>query len=95
MNKILKILGISDKGGRLHELDGIRGIAVLMVFLYHVWTTSGGMQLSLFNKDVSFMLMWGHSGVDLFYILSGFLLFKPFCDRYYLNDGKIDIKNYF
>ncbi|MFT8348764.1 acyltransferase family protein [Clostridium saccharoperbutylacetonicum] len=94
MNKLYKVLGISNDG-RLKVLDGIRGIAVLMVFLYHTWGNGGGNKLEFFNRNFTFLVMWGHLGVNLFYVLSGFLLFKPFCEMYYTNSGKIDIKKYF
>lgn len=94
MNKLYKVLGISDDG-RLKVLDGIRGIAVLMVFLYHTWGNGGGNKIEFLNKDFTFLLMWGHLGVNLFYVLSGFLLFKPFCEMYYTNNGEVDIKKYF
>jgi peptidoglycan/LPS O-acetylase OafA/YrhL len=45
------------------QLDGIRAIAVLMVFVSHwvPWTSQAG-------------LPWGNFGVDLFFVLSGFLI---------------------
>jgi peptidoglycan/LPS O-acetylase OafA/YrhL len=57
------------------ELDTLRGIAVLMVVLYHglYW----GINLSLFppGKRQILTLMWtGRVGVDLFFVLSGFLI---------------------
>lgn len=94
MEKLYKILGVKS-ASRLGVLDGIRGIAVLMVFLYHIWGVSGTNKILFLNKDATFVLMWGHLGVNLFYVLSGFLLFKPFCEMYYTNRGEIDIKKYF
>lgn len=53
--------------GYIPELDGLRGIAILMVVLYHCadrldWLPGGG------------LLHWGWAGVDLFFVLSGFLI---------------------
>jgi peptidoglycan/LPS O-acetylase OafA/YrhL len=42
---------------RIPQLDGLRGLAVLLVFVYHAWHVP---------------LFW--SGVDLFFVLSGYLI---------------------
>ncbi len=59
----------------IRELDGIRGIAVLMVFFHHAafstlpytgWTGAAGWLFRLASG--------ANSGVDLFFVLSGFLI---------------------
>jgi peptidoglycan/LPS O-acetylase OafA/YrhL len=60
--------------GRIVELDGIRGMAVTLVILYHYFSavpqeTSAGV-LTYFQA--CFRIGW--SGVDLFFVLSGFLI---------------------
>jgi peptidoglycan/LPS O-acetylase OafA/YrhL len=59
----------------IRELDGLRGIAALMVFLYHVCGTT------IKAEDCPHSLLWlyrssslGAHGVDLFFVLSGFLI---------------------
>ena len=57
------------------ELDALRGIAVLMVVLYHglYW----GMDLDVFppvKRQVLTLAWTGRLGVDLFFVLSGFLI---------------------
>lgn len=59
--------------GRKPELDGIRGFAILLVMVFHYLSdpltqTSG----SFATMGKSLRLFW--SGVDLFFVLSGFLL---------------------
>src|SRR6266478_3335761 len=60
--------------GRIPELDGLRGLAILLVVLFHFITYSyhgpSHTALSYFTK--LFGLGW--SGVDLFFVLSGFLI---------------------
>jgi peptidoglycan/LPS O-acetylase OafA/YrhL len=47
----------------MHELDGLRAIAVLLVCWHH-WTP----------KRFHLGINWGSTGVDLFFVLSGFLI---------------------
>jgi peptidoglycan/LPS O-acetylase OafA/YrhL len=51
------------------ELDGVRGIAILLVLLFHFGQPPPGIP-----RFISFPLMLGWSGVDLFFVLSGFLI---------------------
>lgn len=51
------------------ELDGLRFIAFLAVFLHHVW------ELSPPRTQLLYAVWWsGTVGVDLFFVLSGFLI---------------------
>ncbi len=60
----------SDK--HLPALDGIRGLAVLIVVAYH---TGGGAQSSnLLIKSIGLLLKAGWGGVSLFFVLLGFLI---------------------
>lgn len=59
---------------RLPELDGVRGIAILLVFVWHYIAiqiqTAAGTPADYFRRSLG--LTW--SGVDLFFVLSGFLI---------------------
>ncbi|MGC1381258.1 MAG: acyltransferase [Candidatus Baltobacteraceae bacterium] len=66
--------------GELHEsrrlgvLDGLRGLAVLLVLWYHVWEISW-----LAPPDwLEFLPATGFVGVHLFFFLSGFVIAYPF-----------------
>lgn len=63
---------ISDKRLYVHSLDGLRGIAVLAVFLSHT-ALAGYRPAPFLYFDGT-----GKSGVFLFFILSSFLLTYPF-----------------
>jgi len=58
---------------RIPELDGLRGIAILSVVCIHYINgqgPTGGPITTLLQKFVAL----GWSGVDLFFVLSGFLI---------------------
>jgi peptidoglycan/LPS O-acetylase OafA/YrhL len=62
-------------GARIPELDGIRGIAILTVLFYHVFSCS------MFRRSwtgIPHFVMRatdnGAHGFDLFFVLSGFLI---------------------
>src|SRR6266436_7858410 len=61
-----------DLSGRVPELDGIRGIAIGMVLVGHFFMIVSRPGSLLAYALVPLRLMW--SGVDLFFVLSGFLI---------------------
>lgn len=65
---------VLDSKSHIRELDGIRGLAVLMVLIWHYGNCQGADQL--WRPIASLMRMTGlfWSGVDLFFVLSGFLI---------------------
>lgn len=58
---------------RLVELDALRGIAAILVMLFHYTTRYE----QLYGHEVapSVSLPWGHYGVNLFFMVSGFVIF--------------------
>ncbi len=60
---------------RLGVLDGLRGIAVLLVLWYHVWEISW---LPAPLPSLQFIPETGFAGVDLFFYISGFVIVYPF-----------------
>jgi peptidoglycan/LPS O-acetylase OafA/YrhL len=59
-------------GGHVPALDGVRGLAILLVLLYHfVGQTAATNRL---EAAVTWALGYGFLGVDLFFVLSGFLI---------------------
>ena len=65
-----RVAGASE---RVPELDGLRGLAILLVILCHyISNSSGGSSLPFAYFSRMFSLGW--SGVDLFFVLSGFLI---------------------
>jgi peptidoglycan/LPS O-acetylase OafA/YrhL len=60
--------------GRLHFIDFLRGVAILLVLMIH--TSQFYTQISNFGK-------YGHLGVQIFFILSGFVLPLSMKDNHY------------
>lgn len=69
-----------SKPTRVRELDGLRGIAILLVLLKHgginaeIFTNANHSSMSLPTHGVRFVFNTGWMGVDLFFVLSGFLI---------------------
>ena len=59
---------------RIQELDGLRGLAILLVLIEHYIRDASSVHLARWESwmCVPFRLAW--SGVDLFFVLSGFLI---------------------
>ncbi|RFC33462.1 MAG: Acyltransferase family protein [Candidatus Nitrotoga sp. SPKER] len=68
------------KPAKLPELTGIRGLAALWVWLYHSWFVAGSppVYLTSIGLKLTPFFSIGWIGVDLFFVLSGFVLVWPF-----------------
>lgn len=56
------------------ELDGLRGLAILLVIICHYVASAGHGSLGFWPSRMLDALAAGWSGVDLFFVLSGFLI---------------------
>jgi peptidoglycan/LPS O-acetylase OafA/YrhL len=62
--------------GRIPELDGLRGIAIAMVMAFHA-----AVYLYVGWRPLANVFEFGWSGVDLFFVLSGFLIGRILIDE--------------
>jgi len=72
-----RLPGDTALASRVRPLDGIRGIAISMVVLFHVWEMTW---LDMSVGPVSFNPVGtsGFLGVEIFFFLSGFVIFDPY-----------------
>lgn len=60
--------------GRIPELDGLRGIAVFSVVCFHYLAVQGEVGAGTLTSYLQRLTIMGGTGVDLFFVLSGFLI---------------------
>ena len=70
---------ITSKKNYIKQIDGLRGISILSVILYH------------FFPEV---FIGGFIGVDIFFVISGFVISKILIEEYYFTKT-ISIKNFY
>jgi peptidoglycan/LPS O-acetylase OafA/YrhL len=68
--------GIRPGSAYIYELECVRGLAILLVFLFHAYGISVGNKSPEPSLLMSFIVS-GSTGVTLFFVLSGFLLSQP------------------
>ena len=97
---VLRRLSRETSSGRfIPEIDGLRFIAISMVVLYHL---NG----YLIAKSTSYehgarpdwsglIAMQGLHGVELFFVISGFILALPFAAHYLARDQTVSLRKYY
>jgi peptidoglycan/LPS O-acetylase OafA/YrhL len=63
-----------ESSRRIPELDGIRGIAILLILVYHYFNNLILPNASALNNLLTRLTATTWTGVDLFFVLSGFLI---------------------
>lgn len=96
MTFISKIEHSNSSGLRnLNAIDGFRGLAILLVVIGHFWVFSDGgtdTPVKIGNYDITNLFLLAGHGVQMFFVMSAFLLYLPFaCDP----QNNTDLKNKF
>lgn len=75
-------------------LDGVRAVAVLLTMLFHAWWILPGVS-SAPQQAVQYPINYGRTGVHLFFVLSGFLLFLPYARWLFQLQGRPSALNFY
>lgn len=80
---------------RIEAVDGLRGIAILMVIFHHVYKGA----VSAFISEMFGVHPWlanqGFLGVGVFFVLSGFVLALPFADGKRTISSRSDVSKFY
>ena len=76
-------------------LDGARGVAITAVVVIHVWGFSGRPKFVVLGHGTDFIFARLGWGVDLFFLLSGFLLSRPWFTAELAGRPGPSLKKYF
>jgi peptidoglycan/LPS O-acetylase OafA/YrhL len=102
VGRITGYFAMTRSAGAIAELDGLRGIAILLVLLRHgsrlfVRDGQAGLQVSagwLGTWDAASPLINGWMGVELFFVLSGFLITHHILKRSDAGKRSIGVRRY-
>ena len=103
MNSRGDIFSLEKHGTSAHlyldALTGLRGVAAIWVALWHTWKFSGRPTYELMlwgsNVDLTPLIRTGWAGVDVFFVLSGFVLGLPYCQALLGNRPPIGTGEFF
>jgi peptidoglycan/LPS O-acetylase OafA/YrhL len=91
---LIQLRRITSGGRFIPEIDGLRFVAIASVVLYHLM---GFLQAGAQDPG---NWVWragvhGYRGVNLFYVISGFILGLPFAAQYLQQKPPVKLKSYF
>jgi peptidoglycan/LPS O-acetylase OafA/YrhL len=91
---------VTSSGGFIAEIDGLRFIAIGAVILFHLAVNlSAKAPLTYGLAGNAHWMTWithhGSRGVELFFIISGFILALPFASQYLLGERRVRLGQYF
>lgn len=82
----------ASPGGRLVGLEGLRGLAAIAILIVHVTSQlAPSMDHGMIARGVALLTQ----GLTLFFVLSGFLLFRPFVIRFLSGTPRPAVAPYF
>ena len=82
--------------GRLRGIEGVRAIAAVSILVFHVWDYGAGApgQHELDHELAHKLFSNFRAGVTLFFVLSGFLLYRPFAASVLRRTARPSLRRY-
>ncbi len=87
----------TSTGNFIAEIDGLRFLAVMAVIVYHVQIFFVAKTPQIFSYDgfLYRLVQNGFKGVELFFVISGFILAMPFAKHFLAGGKKPSLKSYY
>lgn len=79
---------------RSARIESLRALAAVAVLVSHVWLYQQRFAPSSFDSFSDRLLAGGGFGVQLFFALSGYLIYRPFARRDFAGGSSIDLRTY-
>jgi peptidoglycan/LPS O-acetylase OafA/YrhL len=77
LNRLMRRWEVTTSSGKHFQvLDGLRGMAILLVIVFHTFYTNPSS--SAVASGIQYLIFSGWIGVPIFFVLSGFLISYPF-----------------
>jgi peptidoglycan/LPS O-acetylase OafA/YrhL len=91
---------VTSTGSFIPEIDGLRFVAIIAVILFHLAINLASRNPHAYSYPkpdsvTRITLRGGDFGVQLFFIVSGFVLALPFARHHIVNGPKVGLKAYF
>ena len=80
------------------EIDGVRFLAISIVSFYHLnnfFLAKAPYNFNVSDNLLNIFLQNGFKGVQVFFVISGFILALPFAKYFLLSEKKPSLKNYY
>ncbi len=86
----------SSSGQFIPEIDGLRFVAIMAVIFYHLnGFVARKVGLDVHSDALSTLLNKGNFGVQLFFVISGFIISQPFADRLLREESDVPLGRYY
>src|SRR5258705_6456505 len=79
---------------RSRALDGLRGLAALSVLSFHVWLYRVDRPHGSHPTLVDKVLFEANLGLICFFVLSGYLLYRPFARAALTGSGRVRVRRF-